>query len=71
MRTLTIIIAIITLVLLSFMLICGLWINSNGADAAAIAFHRTLGITGIISGALTSIAALIAVRRKKSVTAAK
>jgi hypothetical protein len=71
MRAYTIIIAIVTLVLISFMLICGLWINSNGADAEAIAFHRTLGITGIISSALTSVAALAAVHRKKSVVAAK
>lgn len=66
MRTFTKTIAIITIVILSCMLICGLWISSNGTDAEGIAFHRTLGIAGVASGMVTAITAMIALRKKKA-----
>jgi hypothetical protein len=65
MRKLTIITAIISLILFSFMLICGLWISANGTDAGGIAFHRTLGLAGIAAGTLTSVTALIMMRKMK------
>ena len=67
LRILTIIMAILTLLLLFCMLVCGLWIGSNGTDAAGIGFHKTLGIAGTIAGAVTCVLALTSSRKKRAV----
>ncbi len=66
LRVSTIIMAILTLILLFCVLVCGLWIGSNGADAAGISFHKTLGIASVLAGAATSVLALVSSRKKRS-----
>ena len=67
LRISTVIIAILTLVLLFCMLVCGLWIGENGADAAGIGFHKTLGISTTIAGAITCVLVLVSSRKKRAV----
>ena len=67
LRISTIIMAILTLLLLFCMLVCGLWIGSNGTDAAGISFHKTLGISATMAGAVTCVLALISSRKKRVV----
>jgi cytochrome b561 len=70
MRVLTIVMAWVTMLLLIFELICGLWIKSHGADASAAGFHMTLGILAVVSGITTSVLALVQAGRKKREKAA-
>ena len=67
LRISNVIISILTLVLLFCMLVCGLWIGANGTDAAGISFHKTLGISATIAGAITCVLALISSRKKRAV----
>ncbi len=67
LRISTIIMAILALLLLFCMLVCGLWIGSNGTDAAGISFHKTLGISATMAGAVTCVLALISSRKKRAV----
>ena len=65
LRVTTIIVSILTLLLLFCMLVCGLWIGSNGTDAAGISFHKTLGICATIAGAAACVLALVSSRKKR------
>ena len=67
LRVITIILSVITLLLLFCMLVCGLWISSNGTDAAGISFHMTVGISGAAAAAATCVLALISLRKKRFV----
>ncbi len=64
MRGLTKTMAVLTIILLLSLLICGMWIGANGTDAEGIAFHRTLGITAAICGLVTSVLAIRAAGKK-------
>ncbi|PKM73171.1 MAG: hypothetical protein CVU91_06285 [Firmicutes bacterium HGW-Firmicutes-16] len=60
MKTLTIIVAILALVLLACMLLCGLWLRAKGVtDAGSVAFHMQLGIATIVVSAISIILLLI------------
>lgn len=63
MKIIKITMAIITLLLLFSVVVCGLSIDANGTDAAGMAFHKTVGISAGISGAITSL--LVLIRKKK------
>lgn len=67
LRISTIIMAIVTLLLLFCMLVCGLWIGSNSTDAAGISFHKTLGISATIAGAVTCVLALVSSGKKRCI----
>lgn len=68
MKVFTIIMAIVTLLLLFFVLVCGLWIGAKGTDAAGAGFHMTLGVASVVSGMVTAILALVLAGKKKKST---
>jgi hypothetical protein len=71
MKVFTIIMAIVTILLLFFVLVCGLWISAQGTDAAGAGFHRLLGIASVVSGMVTAILVLVqAAKKKKAQTSA-
>jgi hypothetical protein len=45
-------------------LICGLWLQSNGADASNIAFHTQLGIGTVVMILITLIVLLIGIFKR-------
>ncbi len=63
MKTIIIILAIITLLLLLSMLTCGLWTSAKGLpDAAGKLFHKNLGIAAISMSMLTIVLMLFRLR---------
>ena len=61
MKTASIILSSITVLMVLSQLICGLWMQSNGADASNIAFHTKLGIGTVIMALITITVMLIAI----------
>lgn len=59
MKTITIILAAISILLLLSTLICGLWLKSKGADASGIAFHIQLAIPTVIVTLATIVVAIV------------
>lgn len=66
MRLFKVIIAIITLLLLFSVIVCGLSIAANGTDAAGLAFHKMIGINAAIFGTITSVLVLFRKREKQN-----
>ena len=62
MRTIQVVMSVISTLLIAFTLICGFWIRNSGqvADLASSAsFHMTLGIATGVSVLITTIITLI------------
>jgi hypothetical protein len=60
MKTILIIIAIITGLLLLSTLVCGLWIRANKVtEVSSMSFHTNIGIASVIFGIITVIALII------------
>ena len=66
MKTVSIILSSLTILLALSQLICGLWLQSHGADASNIAFHTQLGIGTVIMTVITLIVMLIYMFRRNS-----
>ena len=64
MKAFRIIIVVITLLLLFSVTVCGLSISANGTDAAGLAFHKTIGISAAIFGAISSL--MLIIRKKET-----
>lgn len=61
MKTASIILSSITILMALSQLICGLWLQSHGADASNIAFHTKLGIGTVIIALITFTVMLITI----------
>jgi hypothetical protein len=59
MKIAVIVFASAAALLMLFQLTCGLWIRSKGADEAGKRFHTKLGISGILTGMVSSVLAII------------
>lgn len=60
MKTISIIIAAITALLLLSTLICGLWISKNSpADAGSLKFHMQISIASVLFGLATVVLLII------------
>ncbi len=59
MKTTSIILSSLTILMALSELICGLWLQSHGADASNIAFHTQLGIGTVVMTLITLIVMLI------------
>lgn len=59
MKTTSIILSSLTILMALSQLICGLWLQSHGADASNIAFHTQLGIGTAIMIVITLIVMLV------------
>lgn len=64
MRTLTLILGILTGLLLASTLICGLWMRAQEVvDPSSISFHMTIGVAAVLVAALTLILSVSQVMR--------
>ena len=59
MKIASIILSSLTILMVLSQLICGLWLQSNGADASNIAFHTKLGIGSVAMTLITLVVLLI------------
>ncbi len=59
MKTASIVLSSLTILMALSQLICGLWLQSHGADAGNIAFHTQLGIGTVVMTVITLIVMLI------------
>jgi hypothetical protein len=64
MKTASIILSSLTILMALSQLICGLWLQSNGADASNIAFHTQLGIGTVVMTLITVIVMLIKIFKR-------
>lgn len=63
MKTLNLVVAVLTLLAASSVLICGLWMKAQPhVDPSSIAFHMKLGITTFVGIVITCILLLMANR---------
>ena len=64
MRTLTLILGILTGLLLASTLICGLWMRAQEVvDPSSISFHMTIGVAAALVAALTLVLSVSQVMR--------
>ena len=59
MKTVSIVLSSLTILMALSQLICGLWLQSHGADASNIAFHTQLGIGTVVMTVIILIVMLI------------
>lgn len=64
MKTASMILSILTILMALSQLICGLWIGSNGADAGNLTFHTRLGIGTVVMTVITLIVLLISLYKR-------
>jgi len=63
MKTLSVTAIIVSLVMIGFMLLCGLWLRSKGADEAGVRFHMQLGLFTLVVVAVTLVLNWVALKR--------
>ena len=64
MKTITLLSAILTVLVVLSTMICGLWIRANNVtDLGSLNFHRTIGIASVICCTITAIMVIILLRR--------
>lgn len=59
MKTASIILSSLTLLMILSQLICGLWMRSNDYEQSSIAFHSQLGIATVVMTVITLIVMLV------------
>jgi hypothetical protein len=59
MKTVSIILSSLTILMVLSQLICGLWLQSHGADSSNITFHVRFGVGTVITALTTIIVMLI------------
>ncbi|MBE0698366.1 MAG: hypothetical protein IH586_15735 [Anaerolineaceae bacterium] len=64
MKIASIILSSLTILMGLSQLICGLWLQSNGADASNIAFHTRLGIGTVVMTLITIVVMLIFISKR-------
>jgi hypothetical protein len=64
MKTVSIILSSLTVLMALSQLICGLWLQSHGADASNITFHTQLGIGTVVMTVITLIVMLISIIKR-------
>ena len=64
MKTVMMVSAIITLLVVLSTMICGLWIRANNiTDTSSFDFHRTIGIVSVVCCVITTGLIIIFLRR--------
>lgn len=64
MKTASIILSSLTILTALSQLICGLWMQANGADASNKVFHTQLGIGTVVLSLITIIVMLIYILKR-------
>lgn len=59
MKTASIILSVLTILMALSQLTCGLWLQSHGADASSLSFHTRLGIGTVVMTLVTIVVTLI------------
>lgn len=64
MKTIIIVMSIVSILVLLSTLICGLWINGQEtADVSSVNFHRTIALISTVLSTITMVIAIIGVSR--------
>jgi len=64
MKIASTILSSVTILMALSELICGLWLQANGADASNIAFHSQLGIGTVVMTVVTLIVLLVQLSKR-------
>ena len=64
MKIASIILSSLTILLALSQLICGLWIQANGAVPSSVTFHARLGISTVVVALITIVVMLVFVLRR-------
>jgi hypothetical protein len=59
MKTASIILSSLTVLMVLSQLICGLWLRSHGSEPSSIAFHSQLGIASVVMTVITILVMLV------------
>ncbi len=65
MKTASIILSSLTILMLLSELICGLWLRSHGSEPSSVTFHSQLGIGTVVVTLITLIVLLIYIFKGK------
>jgi hypothetical protein len=68
MKTTSIILSSLSILMALSQLICGLWIKSNGAVPSSVSFHASLGIATVLVVLITIVVMLVFIVRKQPTT---
>jgi hypothetical protein len=64
MKSIYVIVAVITILLVLSNLMCGFWIKSHGpVDASSISFHMNLGVATSIFALVTSVLLIVLLKK--------
>ena len=64
MKTTSIIVSSLSILMVLSQLICGLWIKSNGAVPSSVNFHASLGIATVLVVLITIVVMLVFIVKK-------
>ena len=64
MKTASIILSSITILMVLSQLICGLWLQSHGAESSSISFHVRFGIGTVVTALVTILVMLVFVLKQ-------
>jgi hypothetical protein len=65
MKTTSIILSSLSILMALSQLICGLWIKSNGAVPSSVSFHASLGIATVLVVLVTIVVMLVFIIKKQ------
>lgn len=65
MKTTSIILSSLSILMALSELICGLWIKSNGAVPSSVSFHASLGIATVLVVLITIVVMLVFIVKKQ------
>jgi|GEM_PF-2149297 len=66
MKTASILLSSLSMLMALSELICGLWIRSNGAVPSSVSFHASLGIATVLVVLITIMVMLVFIVKKQS-----
>ena len=65
MKTTSILLSSLSILMALSQLICGLWIKSNGAVPSSVSFHASLGISTVVVVLITIVVMLVFIVKKQ------
>ena len=69
MKTTSIILSSLSILMALSQLICGLWIKANGAVPSSVSFHASLGIATVLVVLITIVVMLVFIVKKQPASA--
>jgi hypothetical protein len=69
MKTTSILLSSLSILMTLSQLICGLWIKANGAVPSSVSFHASLGIATVLVVLITIVVMLVFIVKKQPASA--